>query len=119
MTGIPLIDLFYWEQRLGNWGSLYPFEQDIAIEENCPHTNKNLILSLFRIPIKKRSYPKCVFIYNLIKTLWPETLSEPINPVGPLGKINKNIKKYTMLRYYKTNISSDIKEIFFKKKDIL
>ncbi len=33
-TGMNIYDLFYWEQRMSNWGALYPFEQDIAIESS-------------------------------------------------------------------------------------
>jgi hypothetical protein len=77
---IPLIDLFYWEQRMGNWGARYPFEQDIAIEEFSPFNNRSLILALMKINPKERRYPDFKFIYKLIQSLWPETLSEPINP---------------------------------------
>lgn len=89
---IPLIDLFYWEQRMGNWGARYPFEQDIAIEEFSPFNNRGLILALMKINAKERRHPDYRFIYKLIDSLWTDTLSEPINPEkNPIKKIAKGI----------------------------
>jgi len=98
-NGIQLLDLFYWEQKGGNWGSLYPLEQDIAIEEFCPHSNRNMLISLLRMPAEKRASPNCYFIKKLIQNLWPETLSEPINPASFKKKVIKNIKRFPWIRY--------------------
>src|SRR5690606_24274576 len=37
--GISILDLFYWEQRIGNWHALWQFEQDIAVKEVSPFNN--------------------------------------------------------------------------------
>ena len=89
---IPLLDLFYWEQRMGNWGALYPFEQDIAMEEISPFNNKSLISALLRIKASQRRSPNYTFFRKLIQNLWPDTLSEPINPDKIIFKsiINRN-----------------------------
>jgi len=113
---IPLLDLFYWEQRIGNWGALYAFEQDIAIEEFCPHSNKNLLLSILRINSKKRSSPKCTFIHSIIKYLWDDTLVEPINPVGYIKHLNMIVKRNSMRRYYILRAKSILQS--FKNKGI-
>ena len=95
---IPILDLFYWEQRMGNWGALYPSEQDIAIEEFSPFNNKDMLLSILRINRRKRASPNFSFIYKLIEILWKEATVEPIDP-GDMF-IKKLIKRYSMLRYY-------------------
>lgn len=77
---IPLLDLFYWEQRMGNWGALYPFQQDIAIEEVSPFNNRALLFSLLGVRPERRRYPRYHIFRKLMEHLWPDVLSEPINP---------------------------------------
>ena len=79
-TGMNIYDLFYWEQRMSNWGALYPFEQDIAIEEFTPYNHKNLLYALLQIEERLRKGPGYPFIKELMSILWPETLSVPFNP---------------------------------------
>jgi len=97
--GIQLLDIFHWENKVGNWGALYFFEQDIAIEDFCPHANRNLLVSILRIDPRKRAKPECLLIKDIIKYLWKDTLSEPINPVGLIKSIRRKFHKYAMLKY--------------------
>lgn len=78
---INLFDLFWWEQKIGNWGAHFPFEQDITIEEYAPFNHKNLLLSILRIEKEKRERPHYIFFSKLIGELWPEALNEPFNPI--------------------------------------
>lgn len=77
---IALQDLFYWEQRMGNWGADHGLEQDIAIEEFWPFNNALLLLSGLGLDENKKAWPKYAFFVELIRDLWPEVLAEPINP---------------------------------------
>ena len=94
---IPILDLFYWEQRMGNWGALQSFEKDIAIEEVCPFNNRSIHTSLLKVKPSRRASPDYKFFKKLLQSLWPETFSEPIN----LDKNNLRgvIKRNAMLRY--------------------
>ena len=76
-----VFDLFYWEQRMSNWGALYAFEQDMAIEELSPYNHKNLLLALLKTDYIKRKSPQRLIYKDLINRLWPETLSLPFNPI--------------------------------------
>jgi hypothetical protein len=96
-TGVDILDLFYWEQRMGNWGALYPFEQDIAIEEFSPYSNRNFLLTMLQIDPNERKAPKYHAVRALMFKLWPEVLSEPINPHTNI--FWKNIKGHGELRY--------------------
>ncbi|MCD2448859.1 hypothetical protein GO003_000390 [Methylicorpusculum oleiharenae] len=98
---IPLLDLFYWEQRLGNWGANYPFEQDIAIEEISPFNNRTLLLSILKIDPNRRKSPNYYFFEKLIRLLWSDVLLEPINPDESFLRKFKNgnaILKYFILK---------------------
>jgi len=102
-AGIPLLDLFYWEQRMGNWGSIGPLELDIAMEEISPFNNKNLLLSLLQVDPKMRTSPNFPFFYKLIGHLWKDVLSEPFNPdenyFQHVIKANA-MMKYLLLKIY-------------------
>lgn len=84
---IDIMDLFYWEQRMGNWGTLYQAEQDIAIEEFCPFNNRKLIMLMLKADKKYRSAPKYILYNKIIENLWDEVLTEPINPLTIKGKV--------------------------------
>jgi hypothetical protein len=88
--GIPLLDLFYWEQRMGNWGGEHPSLQGIAIEEISPFNNRALLRALLTAPPARRKAPDYGFFRDLVSYLWTETLSEPVNPgEKPLKKFLK------------------------------
>lgn len=98
---IPLLDLFYWEQKMANWGALYPFEQDIILEEFCPFYNKNMLLSMLRVNPKRRRLPEAHFFRDLIASMWKEALQEPINPMGVIGYCSMLIGRDSLRRYLK------------------
>lgn len=83
---ISLLDLFYWEQRIGIWGAMYRTEQDVAFEEIAPFNNRKLLLAITRVKIAERNFPNFKFFLRLIENMWKETLSEPINPNVPYYK---------------------------------
>lgn len=77
---IHILDLLYWEQRLGNWGAQFPAEQDIAIEEYSPFSCRLLIETLLCSPRQMRRAPEYPIYRQLIEYMWPEVLEVPINP---------------------------------------
>lgn len=75
-----ILDLLYWELRLGVWGAQHPAEEDLATEEFSPFNCRLLIDILLSAPRNLRSAPKYQLHRMLIEAMWPETLSLPINP---------------------------------------
>jgi len=96
-SGIPLLDLFYWEQRMGNWGAMFPSEQDIAVEEISPFNNHALLRGLLCVSPKRRRAPGFSFFRKLVEHLWAETLTEKVNPDS--GYVTEVIKGNAMVRY--------------------
>lgn len=92
-TGVTLTDLFYWEQRMGNWGGMYQAEQDIAIEEFSPFNNRKLLMLLYKVDRKYRESPNYIIYEKLMKNMWPDVLQEPINPMDLKTKIKKIVFK--------------------------
>lgn len=92
-----IYDLLYWEQRLSNWGALYPAMQDIAIEEISPFNCRLLIETLLSAPRRLRLAPDYLIYRDMIKHMWPETFSFPINPYTKLIKRNRLMHKIRQL----------------------
>lgn len=107
--GIPLLDLLHWEQKVGNWGAMTVSEQDIAIENFSPHANRNLFASILRINAAKRAKPQCLLISKIINTLWPEVLSEPVNPVGYIKSIRRMLHSNALVANYKLRLQAVLK----------
>lgn len=79
-NNISILDLFYIENRMGNWGSIYPFEQDIAIEELIQFNNKRILYSIFRLSPSERGYPNYKFSTDLLRKFDERLLNFPVNP---------------------------------------
>ena len=95
--GINLLDLFYWEQRMGNWGAQFPYEQDMAIDEISPFNNHILIETLYSAGFNARKKPSHPIFKKLIASLWRDLLSEPINPDDSL--IKNALKRNAFIHY--------------------
>jgi hypothetical protein len=78
---LSLGEIFYWEQRLSNWGAQYPSEQDIAVEELRPFNNRLLIEKLLSIKENNTVKSGRELFRELINGMWPELLAFPFNPI--------------------------------------
>jgi len=94
--GYNILDITYWEQRMGNWGTMYPAEQDIAIDHISPFNNRLLLTTLMGVDIKYRIYPNFTIYTKIIKNLWPEVLSQPIGRKGFKAHTRQLIKQTVM-----------------------
>jgi hypothetical protein len=77
---VTILDAFYWEQRMGQWGGHFPAEQDIAIEEFSPLNNRRMLLAILEVDSAKRRATKNTFFREVVRLAWPQLLTEPINP---------------------------------------
>ena len=87
LKGIPdtfnynLLDLFYWEQRGGNWLAMCQSEFDIAWRDIfTPFNCRNLLMNMLGVEENYRKPPKYELYTEVMLQLWPEILSAPINP---------------------------------------
>jgi hypothetical protein len=78
--GLNVMTGFYWEQYLGNWGSVGNSESDIAIEEINPTNCYDFYEVLLGVDAKYAKYHHNVLFNKLIGRMWPELLTFPINP---------------------------------------
>jgi len=72
--------LLYWEQMLGNWGSVGNSESDIAMEEFDPYASHALYELFLGVDDRYTRYHDSVLFHEIIHKMWPELLNWPINP---------------------------------------
>ena len=90
--GYDLLDLFYWEHRMGGWQSQSQLEWDIVQEEFTPFNNRALLGTMLAVDASYRREPDYIFFEKLIQNLWKETLLEPINPKLGMEKVKYVLK---------------------------
>jgi hypothetical protein len=76
-----LADLFYLEQRAGRWLATSQLEfGHVWRDVFAPFNSREIVTSLLAVPEALRRPPRNQLFTDLITHLWPEALSEPINP---------------------------------------
>jgi len=96
-----ILDLFYWEERMGNWGALGPSETDMAIEEFSPFNCRDLLTVLLSVNTRYRDKHYNRLYKKMITNMWRETLAEPIDPSVKLTLIRvlKILRLYSITKY--------------------
>jgi len=107
--GLAVQDLFYWEQRMGNWGADHGLEQDIALEEFWPFNNATLLLNGLRVAELHKCWPKHSFFMELIRDLWPDVLAQPINPKKNL--VRSHVGDYVKSDCYRRYCAMRVNEL--------
>jgi len=79
-SGVDIVDLFYWENREGNWAAMAQLEGDIAQEAFVPYNCRLFLANALSVPETLRSPPSFTLHDALTRYLKPEVLCEPINP---------------------------------------
>ena len=78
--GYDIVDLYYWEHRLGSWQAQSQLEWDFVQEELSPFNNRMLLDLMLKVDIKHRGAPKFEFFVKAIELNWPFLMKFPINP---------------------------------------
>ena len=78
---VDTLDLFSWENGHGNWLAMTQLEFDIAWREIItPYNCRSILTTMLAVDEKLRGRPQYKLANTLIRKMWPEVLSEPINP---------------------------------------
>lgn len=76
-----ILTMLLWEQLLGNWGCVGNAESDIAIEEIDPFASHEIYETMLGAWMAAPERASGLFP-EMIRRMWPELLSQPINPPG-------------------------------------
>jgi hypothetical protein len=94
-AGIDVLALFFLEQRMARWAVAAFAEYDIAHETFNPYNNRHLHCLMLAVDEHYRRDRMWKVSLEQIKLLWPEVLSEPINPQDtPRAKIQQFIRRF-------------------------
>ena len=112
-----LLDLYYWEHRMGSWQAQSQLEWDIVQEVFTPYNSRELLDIMLSIDPLKRKFENPILYIDTMKYLWPEVLNVPVNPYTFKRRIRlfvRDIMSYTgLLSIYNTAIKRKIER---KKK---
>jgi hypothetical protein len=97
-TGVDILDLFYWEHRMGSWQAQSQLEWDIVQESYTPFNHRGLIEIMLGVPTKFRREPDYELYIRMNEFLYPETLKYPINPPDTPKEMFKIAFKKTLSR---------------------
>ena len=110
-------DLFYWEQRVGNWASHATTQTDMVRESLSIYNCRDLMTTLLSVDPKYRGYNNKLY-RNIMKVLWKDILSEPINPPESLIVTLKHYYRLMNMDKVINNSGLDktIRKAYFKLK---
>jgi hypothetical protein len=99
LYNVHILDLFYWEHWGGNFAAMTQAEFDILQDAFTPYNCRQLLMTMLSVDEKHRNHEEPVLYRKLILNLWPEVLSEPVNPPysPPVGQRIKNQMKQAIL----------------------
>ena len=86
-----MLDVFYWEHRLGSWRAMSALEFDV-IHDILDPFNCRYLIELFLSVDEKYRIGKYPLLRMIIKELWPEMLNYPINPLFGKDKFINSIR---------------------------
>lgn len=99
-SGLNILGLFHWESRVGRWAAAAFSEYDIAHDSFTPYNNRYLNKVLLGISERYRRNRMWYVDLKIIKCLWPEVLSEPVNPPETTSKrVSKFFRRQILHKY--------------------
>jgi hypothetical protein len=76
-----VLDLFYWEQRIGSWFAHNCLEFDTAWSDIfIPFNSRKLLMDMLSVEERHRQGPSYTLYKGLMMKMWPDILCYPINP---------------------------------------
>ncbi|MFC1833053.1 hypothetical protein ACFL0S_13725, partial [Thermodesulfobacteriota bacterium] len=79
-ANVDILDLFYWEHRMGSWQAQSQLEWDIVQEAYTPFNHRGLIEVMLAASTKYRCAPNYLLHKMIMTSLWPDAINVPINP---------------------------------------
>jgi hypothetical protein len=104
---ISIMDLFYWEQRVGNWAAQVTSLGDIYSETLSLFSCRELLTTMISVNHKYRQFDNKLY-RGIMKRLWREILSQPINPPD-------SAKSYVKYYLKRINMYSWLKRFYYRK----
>jgi hypothetical protein len=93
---VDLLDLLFWEQRMGSWQAMAQLEWDVVQDVLTPFNCRTLLTQFLSVDREYRKPQNPILYAELMKLMWPEVLSEPINPGKEKGHVRTAIRQFVI-----------------------
>jgi len=103
-AGVDILDLFYWEHRMGSWQAQSQLEWDIVQEAYSPFNHRELLETLLGVHPRHRRAPTYRLHRRMYEALWPEVLNQSVNPAESAKSRVKRVLVHLGLRGLATRI---------------
>ncbi len=115
-AGYDLLDIYYWEQRMGRWQAMHQLERDLAHETLSPYNSRELFTTFLGVDVALRSEPVPESFTTLTRILWPDVLIEPFNPIPWHIRMGRAMREETIARLGDTRVFGHLKNIYRKAR---
>ena len=108
---VHVLDLFYWEQYGGNFSAIAETEDGIAMEFFTPYNCRRLLTTMLAVDERHRHHDRPRLYIEVIRRLWPDTLSEPVNVPydGPLTSLLRASRRTGLGRLFPQSFRSAVR----------
>lgn len=93
-ANMDILDLFYWEHRMGSWQAFAQVEWDIVQDAFTPFNHRILLELLLSTPAELRCAPNYALYRMIVEALWPEVLRQPVNPMTARERLRKFLARH-------------------------
>jgi hypothetical protein len=112
--GYDVLDLLYWENRVGSWQASTQGERDVVGETYTPFACRRLIEIMLAADIAERSAPEYRFHRAVISGLWPEALDQPINPADAGTRVHDTARAVLMPPLRRLGVDHAVKTAYLR-----
>jgi hypothetical protein len=98
----------------GRWQAMIRSEYDVVQESFAPLNCRTLLVEMLTLDESLRKSPTFLFFAELIRGLWAETLSEPINPperVGLKSRVIRAANRFGLQRLIPPGIKEQLRRL--------
>lgn len=100
-SNMDILDLFYWEHRMGSWQAQSQLEWDLVQEAYTPFNQRELLEILLSVPTKFRCAPNYSLYKMIMQLAWPEVLNVGINPLTTKQFVQLGLKRLGLYEIFK------------------
>lgn len=110
-----LLDLFYWEHRMGTWQAQSLTEWNVVQEFFIPYNYRPLLLTMLGAPLRSRGGTHNDLYLAMVKELEPQLTRWPVNPVAG-AKPMRNFVKDTLRR---AGVYGDVRYAYVRARELV
>lgn len=99
-SSIDVRELFSWEQLGGRIQTIYRAGYDLVQDSFAPFNCRRLLVTMLSVERSYRERPQCLILRDLIEDVWPELLSEPVNPPRRPGRAETLVRVLVKLNIW-------------------